>query len=292
MAALERGFNEIVRRHEAWRTTFAIVDGEPSQVIHPAPLIALPVIHLEGLPAAQREAEALRLATEDARVPFDLAQGPLLRARLVRLDETEHRLYLTLHHIIFDGVSIYDVLLPELAALTMPTLPANPRRCRSRSSNTRTTPTGSGNAWGTIFSRRTCPTGANCSPTCRCSNYRPITLAQPVQTFRGCAATDRAPRPLIDALKEMSRREGVTLYMTLISALVTMLHRYAGQDDVVIGTVTGVADRPEIEKLMGFFLNTLALRTNSQTIRASAPCFSASAARRSKRRRIKKCRLN
>lgn len=262
VTALERGFNEIVRRHESWRTTFAIVDGELSQVIHPPPDIALPVIHLEGLPEEQREPEALRLATEDARMLFDLAKGPLLRARLIKMDEAEHRLYLTLHHIIFDGVSIYDVLLPELAALhgafsvgKPSPLPepviqyadyAHWQRQRIQEDYL---------AVHLPYWRQLL--GGLPMLQLPTDHPRPA-----VQAFRGALQRIALPRTLVDALKEMSRREGVTLYMILVSTLVTLLHRYARQDDIVIGTVTGSRDRPEIEKLMGFFLNTLALRTD------------------------------
>jgi len=92
--ALEASLTEVVRRHEAWRTTFALMDGQPVQRVQAAPSFELPVVDLRGLPRGEREAEALRLATEDARQPFDLAQGPLLRAKLIRLDENEHRLFL------------------------------------------------------------------------------------------------------------------------------------------------------------------------------------------------------
>jgi surfactin family lipopeptide synthetase A len=262
VAALERGFNEVVRRHEPWRTTFSIVDGEPTQVIHPAPQIALPVIHLEGLPAEQREPEALRLATEDARRPFDLATGPLLRTRLVKMGETEHRLYLTLHHIIFDGVSIYDVLLPELAALHDAFSAGKPSPLSEPAIQyadyaywQRQRLQGDFLATHMPYWRQL----LGDLPMLQLPTDHPRPA---VQTFRGALQRIFLPRALVDAVKEMSRREGVTLYMTLVSTLVTMLHRYAGQDDVVIGTVTGSRDRPEIEKLMGFFLNTLALRTN------------------------------
>ena len=97
VAALEQSFNAIIRRHEAWRTSFPLVDGQPMQMIHPPSTLTLPVVDLRYLPEAEREAEALRLATEDARILFDLAQGPLLRAILMRLGDTEHRLFLTLH---------------------------------------------------------------------------------------------------------------------------------------------------------------------------------------------------
>ncbi|MGA9508445.1 MAG: condensation domain-containing protein, partial [Candidatus Sulfotelmatobacter sp.] len=117
VTALEQSFNEILRRHEAWRTCFTVVDGQPVQEITERLSVSLPVIDLRGLPREQRNAKAIALATADARVPLDLAQVPLFRAKLVRLDEEEHRLYLTLSHIIFDGVAIYRVFLPELATL-------------------------------------------------------------------------------------------------------------------------------------------------------------------------------
>ena len=262
VVALERGFNEIVRRHEPWRTTFSTVDGDPFQVIHPAPQIALPVIDLEGLSEERRGPEALRLVAEDARVPFDLATGPLLRPRLMRLDATEHWLYLTLHHIIVDGVTLYDVLLPELAALHdafstgKPSPLADPviqyadyaywQRQRLQGD----------------FLAKHLPYWRQLLgglPMLQLPTDHPRPAAQ---TFRGALQRIFLPRELVDALKDVSRREGVTLYMVLVSTLVTLLHRYAGQDDVVIGTVTGSRDWPEIEKLMGFFLNTLALRTN------------------------------
>src|SRR5580698_8734050 len=104
---LERSFRELLRRHEIWRTTLAAVDGQIVQAVHPDLTIALPLTDLSWLPEDQREAEALRLATADARRPFELGLGPLLRGRLIKFSEDYHRIYLTLHHIIFDGVAIY-----------------------------------------------------------------------------------------------------------------------------------------------------------------------------------------
>ena len=122
----ERSLYEILRRHAAWRTSFPLVDGLPVQRVHPPTLLKLPVTDLRHLPEDAREAEALRLATEDARVLFDLANGPLLRARLVRLDDEMHRLFLTIHHIIFDGVAIYQVFLPELSTIYTSLLAGRP----------------------------------------------------------------------------------------------------------------------------------------------------------------------
>ena len=115
-SALERAINEVVRRHEVLRTTFAVVDGEPVQIVAPFLLVPLPVVDLRSLPADERESEALRLAVADAHRPFDLRRGPLLRARLLRLGEEGHVLFLNMHHIVSDGWSM-GVLFRELSVL-------------------------------------------------------------------------------------------------------------------------------------------------------------------------------
>jgi amino acid adenylation domain-containing protein len=260
--ALERSFNEIIRRHEIWRTTFSVVDEEPVQIVHPPTHFALPLVHLEGLPADQRETEALRLVTDDLRLPFDLARGPLLRLRLVKLDDAEHRLYLTLHHIIFDVASIYDVFMPELAAVygAFSVGKASPlpepaiqyadyahwqRQQQREEALIEPLP-----YWREIL---------HDAPVLQLPTDHP----QPQQpTFHGALQPFPLSKALTGALKELSQREGVTLYMTLLTAFAIVLHRYAGQDDIVIGTPISSRDRPEIEKLMGFFLNTLALRVD------------------------------
>src|SRR5262249_2884042 len=117
VAVLKRCLNEIVRRHEAWRTTFQMVKGQPVQIVHPPTEVDLPVLDLRELPKAERAAEALRLASEQTRKPFDLSTGPLVRTMLLRLDDEDYQLCVSLHHIVFDGLSVYRVLLPELLAL-------------------------------------------------------------------------------------------------------------------------------------------------------------------------------
>ena len=118
VAVLERCLLEMIRRHEIWRTTFDVIRDEPVQIVQPA-LKQFPwkVINLSALPEAEREREALRLATEDVRRPFDLKTGPLLRALLISFDDQHHRLYMTFHHLVFDGVTAYEILLPELEKL-------------------------------------------------------------------------------------------------------------------------------------------------------------------------------
>ncbi|HEV2714709.1 MAG TPA: cytochrome P450, partial [Terriglobales bacterium] len=117
VTALQRSLGEVIRRHEAWRTTFKVIEGQPVQVVRPAYEPNLEVVDLRQVAANQREAEALRLGRERARIPFDTERGPLLRAMLLRLGDEEFRLYLFLHHIIFDGFSVYNVFLPELVTI-------------------------------------------------------------------------------------------------------------------------------------------------------------------------------
>jgi len=262
-SALERGFNEIVRRHEAWRTTFTTVDGRMVQVVNPPPTVRLPVADLRGLPEAEREPEALRLATEDLRQPFDLARGPLLRARLVRLGDDEHRLFVTLHHLIFDGVSIYRVFLPELAALHDAFSTGKPSPLSEM-----TIQYADYAQWqreqlqGERLSKLMAywkKQLAGDLPVLELPTDRPRPA---VQSFRGATEPVALSKGLTDALKALSQREGVTLYMTLLAAFKTLLYRYSGQEDILVGSVTAGRNHPELESLIGFFLSTVVLRTD------------------------------
>lgn len=260
---LEQSFNEIIRRYEVWRTSFPTVDGQPVQLIHPSLTLMLPVVDLRHLPEAEREIEALRLATEDARPLFDLAQGPLLRAMLIRLGDEEHCLFLTLHHIIFDGVALYQVFLPELRALydafltDQPSpLPELPIQYADYAHWQREWVAGDMLASQVAFWKKQLE-GAPTALELPTDRPRP-----PIQTYRGSMRPFALSKHLTDALKAMSSREGVTLYMTLAAAFNTLLYRYTGQDDLLIGTATAGRKRPEVQRLMGFFLNTLMLRTN------------------------------
>ncbi|MBD2040985.1 amino acid adenylation domain-containing protein, partial [Microcoleus sp. FACHB-672] len=260
--ALENSLNEIIRRHEALRTTFAEVNGQPVQVVHPTLTLTLPVVNLQELPESEREAEALRLATEEARRPFDLEAGPLIQAILIQLDELDCRLFLTLHHIIHDGVSNYSVLAPELAALyeafcagNPSPLPELPVQYPDFAHWERQWLQASVLAPQLDYWHQQL---ANL-PVLQLPTDRPRPA---VQTFRGARQCVSLSKSLTEELKALSRRQGVTLYMTLLAAFKTLLHRYAGQDEIVIGTVTSNRSRPEIEGLIGYFLNTLVLRTD------------------------------
>jgi len=261
--ALEKSLNEFVNRHEVWRTVFPVIDGQPVQIVQPTMPLKLPVIDLSHLPAAEREGEAVRLATENAIPPFDLAHGPLLRAILVHLNENDHRLYMTLHHIIFDAVAIYQIFLPELYALYE-------AFSRGEASPLAPLPLQYADfaAWQREFQQKEAVAkelvywkeqlaGAPQVLELPSDHPRPA-----VQRYRGSVQTFAFSRRLTDALKSLSRQEGVTLYMTVTAAFQTLLHRYTGQNDLVIGTVSSDRKRPEVQGLVGYFLNTLALRTN------------------------------
>lgn len=263
VAILEKSFNEILRRHEAWRTSFPLVNGQLIQRIHPAKILQLPVIDLRHLPAAEREPEALHRLTNDAQQPFDIANGPLLRPTLIRLGDEDHRLFLTLHHIIFDGFSLYQIFLPELRTLYdaflsgQPSpLPPLPLQYADFATWQRQRLQADGFANQLAYWKKQLA-GAPASLTLPTDHPRP-----PVQEYHGAMHPFTLSQDLTDGLRALSQREGVTLYMTLVAAFQTLLYRYSGQDDILVGTAISDRKRPELQALMGFFLNTLVLRTN------------------------------
>jgi amino acid adenylation domain-containing protein len=263
VAALERALTEIIRRHEAWRTNFALADGEPIQVIQPATAVSLPIIDLSDLPETQKEASLLRFAHEDALRPFDLSAGPLLRALLVKLSDREHRIFLTLHHIIFDGYSIYRVLLPELAALYAAysqgqdcVLPEPSVQYSDFALWEREHWSRNGHVPAQLAYWRKQLGNLPVLPL-------PSDYARPaVQSFRGGIQPVAFAKDLADSLKLLSRREGATLFMTLLTAFAVLLHRYSSSEDVVIGTVSSGRKRTELEGLLGYFLNPVVLRND------------------------------
>ncbi|HEY6411705.1 MAG TPA: condensation domain-containing protein, partial [Ktedonobacteraceae bacterium] len=261
--ALEQSFNELIQRHEAWRTSFLLVDGKPAQVIHPSLTLKLPVVDLRNLPEAEREAEALRLATEEALLPFDLTQLPLLRATLVRLNDTDHRLFVTLHHIIFDGFTVYQVFLPELRALyeaytseqpsPLPLLPIQ---------------YGDYAVWQRNWLQGEKLT-AQLAYWKQQLSGAPTTLELPVDhprpavpTYRGSIQSFTLSRHLTGELKAFCQQESCTLYVSLLAAFSILLFRYTSQEDILIGTATAGRSQTELQKLMGVFINTLVMRTD------------------------------
>ena len=260
---LERSLNEIIRRHEILRTTFAVVDGQPAQRVAAALSIEVAVVDLRGLEAAAREAEALRLATVEAQQPFDLERGPLLRARLLRLGEHEHVFLLTLHHIVTDGWSI-GILFRELEAIYG-------AYAGGRNSPLAELPIQYADyalwqrAWlqGEVLEAQLKYWRGQLSdaPALQLPTDRPRP-ARP--SFRGAYQEIELPQDLTARLKALGQREGATLFMTLLAAFKVLLHRYSGQDDIVVGTPIAGRNRTEVEGLIGFFVNTLVMRTDGR----------------------------
>ncbi len=258
VAALEESFNEILRRHEAWRTFFSVVDGQPAQEVVPSLSISLPVLDLRNLPQAERNAAALAIATADARRPIDLGRVPLFGARLIRLDNEEYRLYLTLSHIIFDGVGFYRVFLPELATLYKafgagkpsplpePVIQYPDFACWQRQTMTTETLAKDIEFWGKQLSRNL--------P----DSYLPgDRTPKRALTFRGSMYPFRLSKSLTAKLGAFCRAEDVSLFHVLFAAFAALLYRYSGEEVIPIGSITAGRDRPETEALLGYFLNTV-----------------------------------
>lgn len=253
--------NLIVQRHETLRTTFVEWNGQPVQWIAPRLDLALPVIDLRHLPPAERESEARRLAAEKSRLPFDLSTGPLIRAALVWLDDANHLLLLTLHHIISDGWSLI-VFLREMEeaylALATGRTPDLPELSIQYADFA---------VW-----QRQWLSGARLEQQLDYwkKQLEGISMLQlptdkrrpPLPTFQGAFQPVSIPKALTHRLRELSHQEGCTLFMTLLTAFKILLCRYTGQEDIAIGSPIANRNRVELEPLIGFFVNTLVLRTD------------------------------
>ncbi|HEX2092474.1 MAG TPA: amino acid adenylation domain-containing protein, partial [Longimicrobiaceae bacterium] len=250
---------EIIRRHEALRSTFRTIDGEPFQVVHASFDLTVGVDDLRALDAARRESESVRLVDSALRRPFDLVNGPLVRLRLVRLADDSHLLVLAMHHIISDGWSV-GVFLRELTTLyrafaagrpsPLPPLPVQyvdyaiwQREWLASGTLARQMD---------YWRRQLSGVGVLELPTDR---PRP---AEP--TFRGARHRFTLPTGTASRVRALCAAEGVTPFIALLATFTVLLHRYAEQDDVVLGTPVAGRNRPELEELVGFFVNTLVLR--------------------------------
>ncbi|MCP4663313.1 MAG: AMP-binding protein, partial [bacterium] len=252
-AALAGSLHAVVRRHESLRTTFT--EG-PCQHIADDLAPQLPLVDLRRLPAAKRPSVAAALTAAEVRRPFDLTAGPLLRAALLRLEDEEHRLLLTLHHIIADGWST-ELLAGELAAFyqVQATRPEPlPIQYADFACWQRQWLTGAVLEEQRAYWRETL-TGAATILELPADRPRP-----PVQSHRGAKVSRPLPEALAESVKSLGRREGATLFMTLLAAFFALLHRHTGQHDLLVGTPVANRGRRELEGLIGFLVNTLVLR--------------------------------
>ncbi|OUL18945.1 non-ribosomal peptide synthetase [Nostoc sp. T09] len=262
IAALSKSINEIIRRHEILRTTFTVVDGEPIQVIGKGEDFTFPVIDLQALSTEQKQQKVFNLAALEAQKPFDLVQDSLIRASLLQLSATDYVVLLTMHHIISDGWST-GIFIKEITTLytafsqgklsPLPELPiqyADFAIWQRKWLQGEVLPTQL-NYWKQQL-------GDNL-PILELPTDRPRPA---LQSYNGATQPFQLSKSLTEKLKYLSQQEGATLFMTLLAAFKVLLHRYTQQEDVIVGTPIANRNRAEIEGLIGFFANTLVLRTN------------------------------
>ncbi|MEH2196819.1 amino acid adenylation domain-containing protein [Nostoc sp.] len=259
---LERSLNEIIRRHEILRTTFNAVAGTPIQVIAPRATMKLSVVDLQQLSGQEQSEQLQLLATQDQLQPFDLTKGLLLRVTLVQLKSESYALLLTMHHIVGDGWSM-GVFIKELSSLYRGFLVGEPSPLPKLPIQY---------ADFTIWQRQWLQKGtllqtqinywkqqlAAAPPLLELPTDRPRSS---VQTFRGWCFSFQLDAKLTASLKELSHKSGTTLFMTLMAAYATLLFRYSGQEDILLGTPIASRNQQDIEGLIGFFVNTLVMRT-------------------------------
>ena len=259
--ALRRALNEIFRRHEATRTTLQWQGDEPVQVIAPSLTLPLEPIDMRAMPAPQREAELLKQMRAAANTSFDISTGPLVRAELYLLDENENALFFMPHHAVWDGWS-FDIFLSELATLYdafhrgLPSpLAELPVSYADFSTWHREWLQGEELERQSVYWRKQLAgeLGVLELPT---DHPRP-----PQFNYRGATEPFVLTKAEIDAITALGRSQGATLYMVLLSAFKTLLFRYTGQEDILVGTPVRGRSMPEVEDVIGFFVNALVLRT-------------------------------
>jgi len=260
--ALEKSLSEVVRRHETLRTTFDDENGKPFIVIHEAQPVKLPVIDLSALPEDEKQAQLKKITLEENKKPFDLKTGPLFRGQLVKLNDTEHVVLFTMHHIISDGWSM-GIFMREIAqgyaAFAQGKTPQLPPLEIQYADYA---------AWqqewlqGDVLQKELDfwkETIGMDPPVLELPFDRP---RPPVQTFNGKTISMRVDGALSAAIKKLSQEQGATVFMTLLAAFQTLLHRYSGQDEILVGSPIANRNRSETENLIGFFVNNIVLKSD------------------------------
>ncbi|WP_375492692.1 amino acid adenylation domain-containing protein [uncultured Nostoc sp.] len=262
VAALKKSLNKIIQRHEALRTNFTTVDGQAVQVIAENLTLNVSVVDLQELPPSEREITYQQLATVEIQRPFDLISSPLIRATLFKLAEVEYVLLLTIHHILYDGWS-YGIILKELATIysaecngLSPKLPSLPIQYKDFAVWHR--------EWlfKEVFPSQLAYWKQQLSGMPALLELPTDRPRPAVQTFRGGHQRFVVSKELKQALMNFSQQQEATLFMMLLAAFKIFLYRYTGQTDICVGTAHANRDRSEIESLIGFFVNTIVLRTD------------------------------
>jgi amino acid adenylation domain-containing protein len=262
VAILGNCINEIINRHEILRTSFEIVNGEPVQRIASGVTIAVPELNLRHLSGQEQHAEIQKLSLEEVQLPFDLGQAPLLRVKILHVTTDKSILLMTLHHIIADGWSI-KILIRELSTLYQAFSTGNPsplpelpiqyidfvswQRKRLQ---------------GEVVESHLAYWKHQLSGQLPVLELPTDYPRQAVQTYRGAQQKFRLTKSLSKKIKQLSQKQGATLFMTLLAAFNTLLYRYTSQDDIIVGSPIANRNNTQVESLIGCFVNTLVLRTN------------------------------
>ncbi|HWX42424.1 MAG TPA: amino acid adenylation domain-containing protein, partial [Blastocatellia bacterium] len=271
LAALDRSLVEVVNRHGSLRTSFLLRDGEPIQVVGPEQSSQLGLVDLHALPPEERERKSSALAEEETRRPFDLENGALLRTRLVRLDPDNQLLLFTMHHIVSDGWSV-GIFARDVAGLYEACSAGSTHKLKALPMDYTDFAVGER---GWFESKRS---DLQLDYWTKQLAGAPAVLSLPldrprptIRTFRGARQFRALPLDLSQELQRLSRQQRVTLFMTLLAGFSTLLSRYSAQDDLIVGTPIAGRNQPEIEDLIGLFVNTLALRIDL----SNDPAFSS-----------------
>ncbi|HXQ74652.1 MAG TPA: condensation domain-containing protein, partial [Pyrinomonadaceae bacterium] len=262
ISTLDQTVSEIIRRHEGLRTVFPAVNAEPVQIIQAPPRFKLPMVDLSTLSLEEREREANRLAQEETRRRFDLANGPLVRPTLLRMSDEEHIVICTMHHIIGDGQS-FEVVIVEMSQLYSSFSQGQPSPLTELSVQyvdyaawQRQWLQGEELEKRLAYWRKQLADAPEHLPL-------PQRRARPkVQAFDGVRHTGAIAGAEAEAIRDLGRQQGLTSFMTMLSAWVLLLKLYTGQDDIVVGSPYANRERADLEKLIGILVNTLVLRVN------------------------------
>lgn len=261
--AFRRAFNELVQRYDAWRTAFCVIAGEPHQQVQPAPGYDLPLLDLSDLGFEEAEREATRLAVEDTKRPYDLSAGHAIRPRLVRLAPDHHRLYLGLHHLVFDGVTVHRVMFPELVALY------------DAFAAGKSSPLAEPSLGYVDYSEWEREWVAGPAVAARVRRWRerlaglppldlPLDHPRPRRPQRGGGMVPLVvDRDVANLLRDVGRRSGASLFQVLAAAYAWWLHRYAGVEQVPFATMVDLRQRSELTMLAGYCLSPVVLRSDT-----------------------------
>jgi amino acid adenylation domain-containing protein len=264
IVALRDSYSGMAQRHEILRTTFPTIEGRPVQRVHGASLVPIPVVDLSNIEGAEKENYLQQLILQAGQQLFDIEHGPLLRVRLLRLSEHEHVVVQTEHHLVHDGWA-EGVLTRDLLAFYSAfthgrpaELPPLPIQFADFAAWQRKWMQGEVLESQLAFWKKTL---AGALPLLNLPTDHPRPA---LQTFKGAEEELRLPLPLVESLRDLSRCEGATLFMTACAAFLALLHRYSQQEDIVLGTVIANRSHQQTEGLLGMILNTLPLRTSME----------------------------